>query len=193
MMPGNARLVEIWNGPWHGDSHNEQALALWYDWLNQGLRLAATAGTDTHGRHGYDAQPGFNVIYAEALIEPALLSALRAGRLYLSAGPQLAFEAEDGRGAHWMIGDTVGQPATFTARWAGCPADAQIRLIANGRLLRQWPAGAAGETAWRTAPAEADWLVVELRSSSGEMLAVANPIFLTTDATRQDLATDSTD
>ena len=102
MMPGNARLVEIWNGPWRGDSHNEATLALWYDWLNQGLRLAATAGSDTHSRHSYAARPGFNVIYAESLTEPALLSGLRAGRLYLSAGPQLAFEAEDGRGAHWM-------------------------------------------------------------------------------------------
>ena len=178
MMPGNARLVEIWNGPWHGDSHNEAALALWYHWLNQGRRLAATAGSDTHGRHNYAARPGFNVIYAGSLTERALLSALRAGRLYLSAGPQLAFEAADGRGTRWNIGDTVGQPATFTARWAGCPADAQIRLIANGRLLRQWQAGEAGETAWRTTPAEAGWLVVELRASGGEMLAVTNPIFL---------------
>ena len=178
MMPGNARLVEIWNGPWRGDSHNEAALALWYDWLNQGLRLAATAGSDTHGRHSYAARPGFNVIYAESLTEAALLSGLRAGRLYLSAGPQLAFEAEDGRGAHWSIGDTVGQPATFTARWSGCPADAQIRLIANGRLLRQWQAGEAGEYAWPTTPAEADWLVVEIRSGDGEMLAVTNPIYL---------------
>ena len=189
MMPGSARLVEIWNGPWRGDSHNEAALALWYDWLNQGLRLAATAGGDTHGRHDYAARPGFNVIYAESLTEVALLSALRAGRLYLSAGPQLAFEADDGRSAHWIIGDTVGQPATFTARWAGSPADAQIRLIANGRLLRQWQAGEAGETAWRTTPAEAGWLVVEIRGGGGEMLAVTNPIFLRTDAARPNLTT----
>jgi hypothetical protein len=186
MMPGNARLVEIWNGPWRGDSHNEAALALWYDWLNQGLRLAATAGSDTHGSRAYAARPGFNVIYAESLTEPALLSALRAGRLYLSAGPQLAFEAEDGRGAHWIIGDTVGQPATFTARWSGCPADAQIRLIANGRLLRQWQSGESGETAWRTTPAEADWLVVEIRGGDGEMLAVTNPIFLVSRHARAD-------
>ena len=27
----------------------------------------------------------------------------------------------------FVIGDTVEQPATFTARWSGCLADAQIR------------------------------------------------------------------
>ena len=74
MMPGNARLVEIWNGPWHGDSHNEAALALWYDWLNQGLRLAATAGSDTHGRHDY------------ATRDPRRWSALRRRREQLRRG-----------------------------------------------------------------------------------------------------------
>ncbi|MEZ4637321.1 MAG: hypothetical protein R2856_20590 [Caldilineaceae bacterium] len=42
MMPGTARFVEIWNGPWFGGNSeknsNEQGLALWYGWLNQGLR-----------------------------------------------------------------------------------------------------------------------------------------------------------
>ena len=171
---GNARLVEIWNGPWRGDSHNEAALALWYDWLNQGLRLAATAGSRTpHGRHDYAERPGFNVIYAEALTEAtAALDALRAGRLYLSAGPQLAFEAEDGRGAHWSIGDTVEQPATFTARWSGCPADAQIRLIANGRLLRQWQAGEAGETALANNAGRGQ---LARRGASGQRRRVCSP------------------
>jgi hypothetical protein len=66
-------------------------------------------------------------------------------------------------------------------------------LIANGRLLRQWQAGEAGEYAWPTTPAEANWLVVEIRGGDGEMLAVTNPIFLTADAAGRDLATDSTD
>ena len=122
------------------------------------------------------------MINAETLSEQALLSALCAGRLYLSAGPRLAFEAEDSRGARWLIGDTVEQPAqgaaTFTTRWADCPADAQIRLIANGRLLHRWRAGVQGEYVWSMSSAEADWLVVEVRGSGGEMLAVTNPIFL---------------
>jgi len=63
-------------------------------------------------------------------------------------------------------------------------------LIANGRLLRQWQAGAEGETAWRTTPAAAGWLVVEIRGGGGELLAVTNPIFLRTDAARPNLTTD---
>ncbi len=178
MMPGVARLVEIWNGPWGCNSNNERAVALWYDWLNQGLHLAATAGTDTHGAADYTADCGFNVVYAEALSEVALLRALLAGRLYLSAGPCLTFEAVDGRGERWMIGDTVAQPATFTLTWERCPADAQIRTMVHGRLLKQWTAGTQGRYAWEMAPEQADWVVAEIRDAGGGLLAITNPIYL---------------
>jgi hypothetical protein len=178
MMPGNARLVEVWNGPWGGDSNNEEALSLWYDWLNQGLRLVATAGTDTHSVRDYAANPGFSVVYAEALSETAILKALRAGHLYLSAGPQVTFQARSESGETWIMGDTIAQPVTFMAAWTECPADAQVRLIADGRLLDHWVAGAQGKREWSMAPHEAHWIVVEVRSGDGELLAITNPIYL---------------
>jgi hypothetical protein len=178
MMPGNARLVEIWNGPWRGDSNNEPSLALWYDWLNQGWRLVATAGTDTHSPHDYAAGPGFNVVYSEEVSEAALLRALRAGHLYLSAGPQLDLQAVDERGGQWMVGDTVPCAATFRVAWGECPEGAQLRVIVNGRLMHQEPIGVQGEYAWSLAPEEADWVVVEIRGEDGGMLAISNPIYL---------------
>lgn len=191
MMPGNAQLVEIWNGPWRGGS-NEAALALWYDWLNQGLRLVATAGTDVHGsEHVGKVKPGFNVVYAEALTEAALLKALCAGRLYLSAGPQLVFQAQDAApdaaqgagGKTWISGDTVAhlagpRPISLAVAWDDCPADAQMRVMANGRLMNQQPAGVRGQYAWDMRPEQADWVTVEIRGGNGDMLAVSNPIFL---------------
>jgi hypothetical protein len=178
MMPGAAQLVEIWNGPWQGESNNEAALALWYDWLNQGLRLTATAGTDTHHAGDYAAGPGFNVIYAESLSEAALLKALRAGHLYLSAGPHVTFQARDENGATWISGDTIAQPVTLTVGWANCLADAQVRLLANGRLLDQRLGGMHGEYAWALRPDQADWAVVEIRGGDGGLLAITNPIFM---------------
>ncbi|MBN2393522.1 MAG: CehA/McbA family metallohydrolase [Anaerolineae bacterium] len=178
MMPGNARVVEIWNGPWGCDSNNEKALTLWYDWLNQGLRLAATAGSDTHGLRDYASGPGYNVIYAEALSEAALLKAVLAGHLYLSAGPQLAFEAQSDDGTTWMMGDTVTQPVTFAVHWRDCPPDAVVRVIVNGRLLHALPAGVEGVHSWSMTPDQANWVTVEMRDKSGVMLAVTNPIFL---------------
>lgn len=178
MMPGNARLVEIWNGPWRGDSGNEASLALWYDWLNQGHRLIATAGSDAHAATDYDRRPGFNEIYADALTEAALIEALLAGHLYLSAGPRVAFEARGAGGATWMVGDTAMGPADFTLTWAGCPTDARARVIADGKLLAERPAAADGSHAWRMAPADAHWALTEIRDGDGAMLAITNPIFL---------------
>ncbi|MGC8781848.1 MAG: CehA/McbA family metallohydrolase, partial [Anaerolineae bacterium] len=180
MMPGNARLVEIWNGPWAGDSGNEASLALWYDWLNQGYRLIATAGSDTHAATDYDRRPGFNAVYADALTEAALLKALLAGHLYLSAGPQVTLEARDEAGATRMMGDTAVGPAEFILTWAACPPDARVRVIVDGKLLVERPAApGAGMHAWRMAPADGHWVLVEIRSREGQMLAITNPIFVT--------------
>ncbi len=178
MMPGNARLVEVWNGPWCGDSNNEAALALWYDWLNQGHHLVATAGTDTHGPQDYRAQPGLNVVYASALSEAALLEALLAGHLYLSAGPTLSFSADPGTGQVAIAGDTITQPANLAVTWADCPPDAYLRLVADGRRLHLQPAGEHGEHRRRVAPGEAAWVVAEIRAEKGELLAITNPIFM---------------
>ncbi|MEJ5310582.1 MAG: CehA/McbA family metallohydrolase [Anaerolineae bacterium] len=178
MMPGNARVVEVWNGPWGCDSNNEKALALWYDWLNQGVRLAATAGSDAHGPRDYASGPGFNVIYAEALSEAALLEGVLAGRLYLSSGPQLTFQAQSDDGVTWMLGDTVTRPATFAVHWRDCPPDAAVRVIVNGRPLHTLPAGVEGVHTWSLTPDEADWVTVEIRDRNSVMLAVTNPIFL---------------
>jgi hypothetical protein len=188
LMPGNARLVEIWNGPWAGDSNNEAALALWYDWLNQGWRLAATAGSDTHSQRSYASQPGFNVVYAAALTEAALLEALLAGRLYLSAGPAVAFQAVPhvpgtcevpGTSCeNWISGDTATGPAVFTLGWADCPANARLRVIVDGKLLAERPTeSGAGSHTWRMTPDEANWVLAEIRGDDGQMLAVTNPIF----------------
>lgn len=197
MMPDNARVVEVWNGPWNGDSNNEAALSLWYDWLNQGYRLVATAGTDYHGESltledggdkpagtlsGAWATVGFSVVYAEALTEAALLAAIGAGHCYLSAGPVLSLEAEDGHGGTWMIGDvlpeSVDGPVTFSTSWAACPPGAVVRLVANGRPFEVRPAEGAGRLVLQLTTDDADWLVVEVRDALGQMLSITNPIYL---------------
>ncbi len=178
MMPGAARVVEIWNGVWAGDSNNELALAFYYDWLNQGHRLVATAGSDTHSPADYAAGPGFNIVYAEELSEAALLRAIAAGHLYLSSGPRLMLEAHEQGGARRMMGDTVAQAATVNVQWAHCPPEAMLRVLANGQLLHQQAAGASGRFTYAVTPAEADWLIAEVRAASGVLLTITNPLFL---------------
>jgi len=178
MMPGAARSVEVWNGRWDGDSNNEQALALYYDWLNQGHRLVATAGSDTHNTTDYAATTGFNVVYAEELSEAALLRAIRAGHLYLSSGPCLILEAHEQNGAYCMMGDTVTQAAGVTVRWQDAPGGAVVRVLANGQLLHQHVADSRGSITWSVTPADAAWLIAEMRGIDGVLLAVTNPLHL---------------
>lgn len=178
MMPGTSNFVEIWNGTWSSESNNETALSLWYDWLNQGRRIIATAGTDTHSTPDYAAKPGFDVVYATNLSQAAIFDALRAGHLYLSAGPQLTLTAQTQDKQSWMMGDTIRQAATLTSTWAACPAGAKLRVIADGRLLIEQATGDQGAYQWDTTPAQAHWYVVEIRSAGGEILAITNPIFL---------------
>ncbi len=178
VSPGAARLVEVWNGPWGCDSDNESALALWYGWLNQGLRVWATAGSDLHAPQDYAARPGLTVIYAECLSEKALLAALEAGRAVLSAGPRLEFEARGAQGERVICGGEVALPATFRVRWAGCPAGACLRLIADGHRLREWAVQAEGQVAQAVTPGQARWVLAELRDARGEMLALSNPVWI---------------
>jgi hypothetical protein len=183
MMPAGARFVEVWNGPWAGDSGNEVALSLWYDWLNQGHRLTATAGTDSHGPGAYapdgtEGLPGFTVVQAAACTERALLNGLRQGRCYLSAGPRLDFAAFDADGGRHEMGEQITAPASLKLSWDVVPLGAQGRLLANGRLLDTWPCAGEGERTWALSVDTADWLVVEIRDATGWMLALTNPIHL---------------
>lgn len=178
MKPGSGHFVEIWNGPWGGDSNNEQALSLWYGWLNEGHRLVATAGSDAHRPEDYAPTQASNVVYAQDLTEAALFQGLKEGHLYLSTGPHLTLSAATRAGEQAMMGDTLAsEEASFTVEWQDCPSTATLRAVAGGTTLLEWPAGQGGSRSW-TPAAQANWCLVEVRGQNGEMLAVTNPIFL---------------
>ncbi len=179
MMPGIAPAVEIWNGPWTGDSHNEQALERYYQWLNQGHRLVATAGTDIHGPTLPEPTCGFNVVYAEELTEPAVLAAIRQGHLYLSSGPRVEFTARTASRAWVIPGDRLpADDVTVSVRWSQAPTANQVRLIAGGQVVATRDANEQGEAEWPLPAGQYSWCLVEIRDAAGEMLAITNPIFL---------------
>ena len=183
MMPGSSPAVEVWNGPWEGDSHNEKALALWYGWLNEGRRLVATAGSDAHGPSGLVGSVGRNVVWAAALSEQAILRSIAAGRLYLSSGPHLDFSAERGPriastgGTLRPDGSAAGTgPADVRLGWRGCPPGSTVRLVTDGAAANGIPA--EGDGTWRWERVSGRWCTVEVRDRSGGLLAVTNPIHL---------------
>ena len=187
-MPGNANFVEVWNEAWTGvdpavRTKNEDGLALWYQWLNEGRRLIATAGSDTHGPASYGQGPGFNVVYAEALSEPDILAALCQGHLYLSAGPGLTLTAQTADGVRAMMGDSLPplaeeQAINLTSEWDGCPTGATLSLIVDGQRSDAIVVAEHGRHSWTLSAGEGNWGLVELRGQDNAMLALTNPIYM---------------
>lgn len=194
MMPGPARIVEIWNSPWDSpSSRNEATLALFYEWLNRGYRLVATAGTDNHGPRPADTSPdapadrryGFNHVLAAANTERAILDAVRQGHLFLSSRPHVECEAHSTSGQHAgrraMMGDALpmgaDESAVLTATWQGCVAGDRIRVIADGALRDESSSGASGVGSWQFDVAQARWVAIEIRDEAGHVVAITNPIF----------------
>ncbi len=178
MMPGIARAVEIWNSPWDSNSNNNDAVHLWYSWLNQGHRLVATAGTDIHGPAQPDEKLGFNVVYAEALSEAPILNAIGQGHLYVSGGPTLELSGKSTSGKMAMMGDSLPVEDTdIHVQWSGCNDSENLRLVADGKVIEEKLVEPHGEAHWNIAAAKYSWCVVEIRDGAGNLRALTNPIY----------------
>lgn len=177
MMPGPARIVEVWNGGEWSD-YNEGGLALYRHWLSEGRRLVASAGSDIHGRDPLPEQVGFNHVDCEDLTEEAVLAAVRAGRNYLSSGPRLVLTASDAEKAAISMGSEVSRSGTARISWATEQSDLSLRVIGPGGLLTSTRVAAksTGELVLEALPDV--FVMAELRDDTGRVHALTNPIFV---------------
>ena len=171
LMPGTARVVEIWNGGlW--DEANGAALEQWYRWLNAGYQMTVSAGTDGHRPAPEGVAVGFNVVYAEALSVAEILAAVRQGRTYLSSGPGLELTH-----AGLPVSGSVVEPETaLLLRYKDVPDGAVLRTVVDGSSHSERALAGDGQLEF-TLPEEARWGVLELRAADGTMLAVTNAVF----------------
>jgi hypothetical protein len=189
VMPGPARLVEVWNGPWGTEPKNPLGLDLFHGWLNAGNRLVATAGSDDHGRHGPDARPGHVLVHAAALSVAAILAGLRAGHVILTGGPRLSVAARTMDGGLRLPGDVIPVASGLDVVWQGAAPGGSVRLVTGrrgeGGTRIAWTGSApaaSGDDGAVHVPADAlsgaDWAMVELRAPDGTPEAIANPVFV---------------
>ena len=151
--PALADAVEIWGGLWDGpEEENEGCVALWRRWLGLGHRLAATAATDAHRPKDWEGAVPLTYVLADELSRAAILDAIRAGRTYVSSGPELYLEPRTARRAR----------RAARAR----PRARELRIIANGAASRRSasPATAGG----RAAAATRGWAYAELWNAEGD-------------------------
>lgn len=103
--------VEAWQGPW--PLRNHESLVFWDRLLQAGRRVTAVGGSDKHQDRPGEGTPFYQVghpttwVYAEARTIPAILSAIRSGRVVITAdvdAPWIELTAERGD-QRWMVGD----------------------------------------------------------------------------------------
>lgn len=157
--------LEVWNPT----ALLAPAEAYWECWLDRGVKMPATAGSDTHGALGQVGTPT-TWVFARSRRERDIVRAVDAGRTTLShfspslGGLKLLLEGDsngDGR-FESMIGDTVPPGSKLRVRTQGAPAGGELRVRANGKTLVNDLPLRPGQTYMFRAPAQAGWVRAEL-------------------------------
>ena len=177
------------------DARAGVGLSFWQRLLDQGLRLTATGGSDTHdvdeGTMGVGVPT--TVVYAAELSERAILEGVRAGHVFVdvtgSSDRMLSAEVTVG-GVTAQMGDLLMAPAgaaiLVTAHVHGCRA---ARVI----VLEQGHAEPVAEAVLPTNDMTQQfqlpndgarhWLRIEVRRADGMPLLIGNPFYLNHDTT----------
>jgi hypothetical protein len=154
--------IEVWNAT----TLIPPSELFWECWLQRGVRMPVTAGSDSHGA----TQPSLGLpttwVLADERGEPAILDAIRRGRTTLSrlppalGGSRLLLEADaDGDGVYEStMGDTVEGGTPMRVRAEGLSSPALVRVRAGGRtIVEDQPLVASGEVRFK-APAAPSWV-----------------------------------
>jgi hypothetical protein len=180
--------VEVVNG---GDMQRP-ATAFWDEQIARGNHLTAIGGSDNHNslvspeRAGAVGRP-LTVVEASELSVPALLNAIRNGRVFVdltsSHDKILDIKAESGSDSTQMGGEihsSAGQPIQLHIRIRGCAGD-QVHLLLDGKEQEApLPISDADQTIETSMPGDGQrhWLRAEVRDSSGTLLLIGNPIYI---------------
>ncbi len=144
---GMLDAIEVWNIFWLFNTQtNEPSIALWEQLLNEGYRIAAVGGGDSH--YVPALRLGLaTMVWAESLSVPGILDGIRRGRTYVTQAdlltlanrPELDFRVDaDGDGVfEAMLGDEVA-PGPITLQIAVRSAKGPVVLIRNGEEIKRF-------------------------------------------------------
>lgn len=168
-----------------------QGIRFWEARLNAGARLTAIGGSDNHdGSTPADKVQSVGspttVVHADNLSQPAILAALRTGRVFVDVDgtrDRLLDVGAQGGGQSVSMGGSLrlraGDTVQLTVRTAGV-AGGKLSLAGPAAKAVQGDLSADGE---RTLTFAADgargWLRVDVRGPDGKLWLLGNPIYLT--------------
>lgn len=175
--------VEVWNGPWPG--LNDQSLAFWVQRLDEGKRLVAVGGSDSHYHHKpHPAQLGEPCLFIlpDAVRSPlGVLAGLRQGHAFVTespTGPQLYLTS----GAA-IQGDAVARPADnrlpIRIRVVGGQG-ASLEIHRRGGQVERVHIDSDDLTVERTVElGDSAYVRAQLLAADGETVrALTNPIYI---------------
>jgi hypothetical protein len=164
--------IEVWNGQWQRLNH--VSLAWWEQHLRAGRRIVALGGSDTHYLRTPDSDDrhasGLGVPTTWAHVgddrtPPGVLAALRAGRVFVSRGPD---------GPQLYLGRDV---EGFRVRAVGGRGAAMV-LVSADAVERAIQVGADDWCERVRLPDLHGYLRAQLMDEHGQVLALTNPIWM---------------
>lgn len=187
--------VELWNDLyWPGHVFaNPKTVEMWTKWLNAGYRVTGIGGSDYHyppkpdqGKPGERLGQPTTFVYAESLSAPAILDGVQRGRVYVTKGPRVTFQAEIGDKIY-MIGDDIEDRSgdiELTATVDHEPGQFHAQLVRNGQIVaNQKIEGPQTSVQFQDQvdAATAAWYRFEVLDRNWDVLAITNPIFVNFD------------
>jgi hypothetical protein len=160
-----------------------QALAMWDVLLRQGRRVTAVGTSDWHRGTTPLGVPSVRVRASELSV-PAILEAIRAGRVVVLASASLPAPDVTVRAGRLAatIGDEVrvaaGEPLQVEIRCAPAYRDARVDLFWNGEAIATGAVPADGALTFERYATTRGYLRVHVVSPDGTPLAVTNPTFV---------------
>jgi hypothetical protein len=189
--------VEVWQGLW--PTLNFQSVSWWEELLKEGNRIVAVGGSDIHrlenepGRSVYDIGTPTTWVFCSGLSKELLLSAIRAGRVFISrdpVGPGISFEARNPKTNETaMMGDEIafskGDELQLHLRVKRGRGGLARLLSERGEIKRVLVDSDEFEECWKARPEGNGYLRVEildpdygLGTDEREVAALSNPIYL---------------
>ncbi len=190
----NINYIEVWSKS-APTTHFDNALSfrMWTQILNQGYRIAATAGRDWHWETETRAHAAATYIGVEngEITTRSVCDAIRAGRTYVTAGPAIDFKISAGQRT-FAIGDTMPSgicscrieidETKRKAIWGDFGIDVSgIRIVSNGNVIYSSPEEAKMESSFNL-ELKPGWVRAELYGNAlgetGKRIGFTSPIYV---------------
>jgi hypothetical protein len=189
--------IEVWSEPFpHSKLKNHLAFDWWTGLLNQGHRLAATAGWDWHNlkEHNPPLPPATWLGLRDGRIDKVTVrEALEGGRSFVTLGPFAELSLEGEKGQSYGLGDTAG-PGNYRLSlkvdenrrrkiWAPFGiATKTIRLVHNGTPIASLPSGPDQAILTADLKLQEGWLRMEgygdCMGAKDKLLFFSSPVYI---------------